>query len=183
MNPRRNWAQAFAKQAKADHEAYRVLEQTDPPLPRSQALHFLQMACEKLCKAHLCRSGTEPDITARTHARIAKILPTVFKSQYASLRAEGPRSGSNLMKRVAHLAREIELLSPAVDDDGARPDNCEYPWEGRTAEKDGSRTLHVPADHPFSNLSFLEEHVGVMLLKMIPVAIDDLLANHEPPAS
>jgi hypothetical protein len=43
-----------------------------------------------------------------------------------------------------HLAREIELLSPAVTDDGQRPDNCEYPWE------DAGAQLHVPLDWTFA---------------------------------
>jgi hypothetical protein len=34
-----------------------------------------------------------------------------------------------MMPRIRQLAREIELLSPAVKRDGQREDNCEYPWE------------------------------------------------------
>ena len=44
------WAQAFARQAESDLHVYDVLV-TDPSLPACHRLHYLQMACEKLCKA------------------------------------------------------------------------------------------------------------------------------------
>ncbi|MGP0063486.1 MAG: hypothetical protein ACLQGP_07810 [Isosphaeraceae bacterium] len=44
------------------------------------------------------------------------------------------------MNHAHYLAREIEVLAPAVKRGGQRPDNCEYPWE------DDAGTLHVPLD-------------------------------------
>jgi hypothetical protein len=34
-----------------------------------------------------------------------------------------------VMVHIRHLAKEIEVLNPAVRRDGQRLDNCEYPWE------------------------------------------------------
>jgi len=54
------WGKAFAKQALADFDAWNEL-QDNPAVPSSQKLLFLQMACEKLCKAHLCKQpGADP---------------------------------------------------------------------------------------------------------------------------
>ena len=70
---------------------------------------------------------------------------------------------------IRQLAREIDLLAPAVDDDGRRPDNCEYPWE------DDRGVLHVPAEHGFGGLGTLHRHrAGSTLLKIILAAVAEL---------
>jgi hypothetical protein len=66
-----NWAQAFARQAASDLDARDVLV-CDTSLPACHALHFLQMACEKLCKASMISAGTDPMQVQRSHASIAK---------------------------------------------------------------------------------------------------------------
>ena len=56
MIPIEAWRIAYAKQALADlHAREKLLEHSE--LPDCQQLHFLQMACEKLCKAYLCGQG------------------------------------------------------------------------------------------------------------------------------
>jgi hypothetical protein len=50
-----NWGEAYATQALADFEAWNEFRKNAGIAP-CQKLHFLQMACEKLCKAHLCNS-------------------------------------------------------------------------------------------------------------------------------
>lgn len=72
------------------------------------------------------------------------------------------------MKQVKNLSREIELLAPTVDSQ-RRPDNCEYPWE------DAQGSVIVPAEYAFTTLSLLSEQAGQELLKIIPLAIDELL--------
>ena len=44
-------------------------------------LHFLQMACEKLCKAHLIQRGTPPRDLQGSHGYIANPLPVVIREQ------------------------------------------------------------------------------------------------------
>jgi hypothetical protein len=63
------------------------------------------------------------------------------------------------------LAREIELLSPAVNDGGKRKDNCEYPW-------DYGGKINVPAEWPFANLDLLTALAGRSILKRIREAIE-----------
>jgi hypothetical protein len=57
------WGRAYARQAKADLDAWDHLQGSI--LPECQKLHFMQMACEKLAKAHLCKAGTPPRRLAR----------------------------------------------------------------------------------------------------------------------
>ena len=98
------------------------------------------MACEKLAKAHLCRAGSDPDSLLSSHAYITKVLPRVVLNQ---LSLSNPGNSEWVRVHSAHLAREIELLAPAVKRGGRRPDNCEYPWE----EPDGR--VRCPIDWVF----------------------------------
>ncbi len=161
------WQHAYARQAKADWAAYEVLLAA-PHLPQCQSLHFLQMTCEKLCKAYLCSHKVEPRFLQTSHGFIAGNLPEIFKDQRrrSKLRPLNPRS--TLVRQVNNLSREIELLAPTVDS-VRRPDNCEYPWE------DGAGGVVAPAEHPFATLSLLSEAAGQELLGIVPFAIDELL--------
>jgi len=103
-----------------------------------------------------------------SHAYTAKNLPEMFFAQRAHLRRRPQRRFSALMKQVKNLSREIELLAPTVDSQ-RRPDNCEYPWE------DAQGSVIVPAEYAFTTLSLLSEQAGQELLKIIPLAIDELL--------
>lgn len=161
-----DWTQAYARQSRADFDAWNALAEHKELAP-SQRLHFLQMACEKLCKAHLCKGGAEPTILAGSHAYIAGTLPVIVRQQFALL--TGKRSRAGLMKHVKHLSREIELLAPAVDDGGRRPDNCEYPWEDHTGQ------LHVPAEHSFPALRLLTAPAGRTFLKTVRAAMEALV--------
>jgi hypothetical protein len=75
---------------------------------------------------------------------------------------------------VEHLAREIELLAPAVKRGGKRPDNCEYPWQ------DAAGNVWVPAEHRFPTLDLVTPQ-GILFLKLIETAIDDLRRPAPPP--
>jgi hypothetical protein len=166
MSSNKEWSSAFARQAKADLETRKVLL-TSPGVPRSQLLHFLQMACEKLAKAHIYHTGNVPDDIQRSHAHIAKYLPEILKDVYIHRHRKTP-SGA-LFKEFRRLAREIELLAPTVQAGGNRPDNCEYPWE------DVRGRLHIPAEHGFPELK-LETPIGAEMLKLLPIAIAEVLS-------
>ena len=98
---------AYAQQALADFNAYNHLQGSG--LPECQSLHFLQMTCEKLAKAYLCRSGSEPSDLMGSHAYTAKVIPLVLRDQM-----EIQNTADSLVKAVTqlarHLSREIELL-------------------------------------------------------------------------
>ncbi len=162
-----DWQRAFALQAKADFEIWDELKDCQHAL-QCHRLHFLQMACEKLAKAHLCETGAEPHAIQQSHAYIAKSLPRIAKHHVTRRKGHLRKHGS-LFKKIRHLAREIELLAPAVDDGGRRQDNCEYPWELANGE------LRIPAEHSFPNLSLLREPAGRTLLKVVREAVAQLL--------
>lgn len=168
MSTSAQWQQGFARQSAADFTMWSRL-QTAKDVPECHKLHFLQMACEKLSKAHLCQAGADPYSLQASHAYIAKQLPIVVKEQMRRLTGRDLRKFNPRMKQVKLLCREIELLAPSVDDGGRRPDNCEYPWE----LSDGM--LRVPTEHNFPGLSLLRGPVGQTLLKCVNEAIAGLV--------
>ena len=58
------WACGFARQAQADFQTFERLQAM--PVPECHKLQFLQMACEKLVKAHLC-DGSSGRSTVCSH--------------------------------------------------------------------------------------------------------------------
>jgi hypothetical protein len=152
-----DWRRGYAKQALADLRAREALLDR-PELPDCQQLHFLQMACEKLCKAYLCGLGVDPQSLQTSHAYITAQLPAIARQQFVP---------GWVTQAIRVLARKIELLAPAVSDAGRQPANCEYPWVG----PDGS--VRVPCEHNFG-LNLLYDKVGRHLLKVIYTAVADL---------
>jgi hypothetical protein len=162
-----DWRIAYARQARADLLTRDQLDgSASPPC---QSLHFLQMGCEKLAKAFLCAAGSDPSSLQGSHAYVAKQLPLVARSQ---LEDEGAKPGPirDVVRFVKRLAREIELLAPAVDDGGRRPDNCEYPWE------DSAGRVRIPADFTFAVEALLREPSGKKALRILQRAADRLSA-------
>ncbi|HTU88861.1 MAG TPA: hypothetical protein VMF69_02080 [Gemmataceae bacterium] len=162
------WAAAYARQADADFKTFETLQSL--PIPPCHQLQFLQMACEKLVKAHLCGEGTEPGTLQQSHAYIAKTLPKVLRQQALYVNFRGPKA-KEALKRAAHLAKEIELLAPAVKRGGKRLDNCEYPWE------DAKGRLHTPLDWTFQPSQLVVLPAGRTTLKLIRGAINRLLPS------
>ena len=153
------WSRAYARQAQADLEAREAL--LGATVPACQHLHFLQMACEKIAKAHRCLGGADPETLMHGHGFAAKVLPQVAREllRRSTFVADLQVKHVGIEAMVRQLAREVDLLAPAVDDDGRRPDNCEYPWE------DAGGALHVPAEHGFGSLETLHRHrAGVTFL-------------------
>jgi hypothetical protein len=141
--PPLTWSQAYARQSLADLDAYDRLKGAKD-LPVCQSLHFLQMACEKLVKAHLSAAGSDPDDLKTSHAYIAKNLVIVLRTRVARLIPEEREQSRWLLDWLPPVAREIELLAPAVKAGGSREANCEYPW----ADPDGSgRCAARPSTH------------------------------------
>ncbi len=166
MTTSADWSVGFARQADADFRTFQLLQISD--VPECHKLHFLQMACEKLVKAHLCGAGTEPSTIQASHAFVAKFLPRVLDQYALSLNFSNARA-REILKQTRHLAQEVEILAPALKRGGQRPDNCEYPWE------DNAEQLHVPLDWTFPPSRLIVERGGPTILKLIRGAIDSLL--------
>jgi hypothetical protein len=166
MADRTAWAIGYARQAQADFRSFENLQAI--PGPECHKLQFLQMACEKLVKAHLCVEGANPADLQASHAYVARTLPVVLRQQAGSINYGGAAARTTL-KRARLLAAEVEVLAPAVTRNGQRPDNCEYPWEDAAGE------IHVPLDWTFAPSELLVQHAGRMALKLIVGAIDRLV--------
>jgi len=167
-----DWAIAFARQADADFRAWELYEMhPEAVAAECHKLLFLQMACEKLCKAYLIRSGTPPEVLQGSHGCVANPLPVVIKRQILAL-GRNPSKMRGVLAQVRHLAEEIEVLNPAVRRDGRRPDNCEYPWEaeGRVSS---------PLDRTFQPLRLVVAPAGRTFIKLIRAAIDGLINELE----
>lgn len=134
-----DWARAYAKQALSDLDMRERLALTNAP--KCHRLHFLQMAAEKACKAHLTAKNGHENVR-KTHAYVERNLPIMARVFFRG------NSGSSAirvreMAEIRRLAHEIQVLAPACDDAGTRMDNSEYPWE------DGHGDVRVPCEYNF----------------------------------
>ncbi len=168
MSTSADWLGGYARQADADFRAWE-LYQRHPEAVASEChkLLFLQMACEKLCKAYLISTKAHPQTLQTSHGFIEKVLPVIVRQQIGEL-LRNPTAMRPFTQRVKYLAREIELLSPSVDRDRRRPDNCEYPWD------DVNGTLRSPLDWSFHPSELLLEPSGRTFLKLLRKAIDEI---------
>lgn len=169
MSAADDWFRAYARQADADFTTWQLLE-TRADIPQCQKLLFLQMACEKLCKAHLVSSGTPFARLQTSHGFVANPLPVIIRQEISFLGRDVRRMRA-VVASTRHLAQEIELLNPALERGGRRPDNCEYPWE------DDGGSVHSPLDHTFVPSQLLTAPQGRTILKLIRGAINRLLAQ------
>src|SRR5260370_18276396 len=90
MATNHEWANGYARQADADFKTFERL--TPLFVPDCHKLQFLQMACEKLVKAHLCASGHDPATLQRSHAFIRAHLVTVLRQVAALLNFTRPKA-------------------------------------------------------------------------------------------
>jgi len=160
------WSVGYARQADVDFKTFEAMQSM--LVPQCHKLQFLQMACEKLVKAHLCGEGTEPVALQTSHAYVANTLPVVLRQQAIFVNFSGGKA-REVLRHARHLAQEIDVLAPAVKRGGQRPDNCEYPWE------DSGATLHVPMDWAFQPSQLIVLPAGRTILKLIRGAIDRIL--------
>ncbi len=166
----RRKSRAFARQASADYETFRLLSLQRDKVPECHRLQFLQMACEKLCKAHEFRSTRPRADLERSHQVIEHFLPTIAR-QLVNRSGRRPRNSAGLMADVRRLARAIEQLTPSVVKAGTMAANCEYPWVLGDA-------VLSPLDYPFPLLDLLNRPSGVAFVtKLLPDAIRALLPD------
>ncbi len=163
-----SWARAYARQARSDLEAREQLLRNER-LPVCHHLHFLQMAAEKLCKAHLSAQGQPQDVLETSHAFIAGPLPLNVR-QVIARDAQKLQRDTWVVAAIRKLSRQIELLHPQVDDKRRVPSNGVYPWMAATG------VVLAPRDHAFE-MSLLHEKAGATLLKIMVAVADELIAG------
>lgn len=161
-----DWARGYARQADADLKAWERYERIpQAAVAECHKLLFLQMACEKLCKAHVLRAGIQnPEDVQTSHGFIAKHLPTIMRQEIATSN-EFPKNLKWALAQLRQFSGEIEILNPAMTRDNKRPDNCEYPWEA------GGKVLS-PLDHQFTPTRLLTAQYGRTFLRLLRRAID-----------
>lgn len=167
MGDASDWSRAYARQAEADLATWERLLR-DRTVPECHRMIFLQMACEKLAKAHLCRIGGKIERLQSSHIGTAKTLPAIILQRLVPT-----RKGSDTRRILAYsrqLCGEIEMLAPSIHREGRRPDNCEYPWEDR----DGR--IYSPLDWSFTPADLLLAPIGPTFLKLVKEAVAELLA-------
>lgn len=163
-----DWVKAYASQADKDFMAWELYEKhPEAVAAECHKLQFLQMACEKLCKAHLIQRGTSPRYLQASHGYIASPLPVVLREQMRRMR-RNLDGMQGVLRQIRHLANEIELLNPAMSRDGQRPDNCEYPWEA------GDDVIS-PLNWSFTPSRLCKAQAGRTFLKLLREAINSLL--------
>ena len=171
----KEWSNAYARQAKADFMTYQALESLRSEavlgwsIPICHKLQFLQMACEKLAKAHLCTRGTAPASLQASHAYISKVLPVVIRQEMVAVNFRG-KSAKNLGSFAATSCARNLVASPSVRRGGQRPDNCEYPCEDIDG-RDTSLSLGS-----FCSAQLIAQPAGRSMLKLIQSA-DERLAT------
>ena len=170
MNLSTDWARGYARQADADLRAHALYAaHPEAMASRCHSLLLLQMSCEKLCKAHLIQAGKSAESLQKSHAYIAKHLPSILEWQMTS-RREPPGKIRSLLSKIREIAREIEVLNPSVNRGGLRQDNCEYPWES-------GEMIHSPLDHRFEIFKLVRFPAGIVFLKLLRLAINDHLKS------
>lgn len=160
------WARGYALQALSDLSAREAL--TIAQAEKCHRLHFLQMAAEKSCKAHLAAANGHENVR-KTHACVARNLPILARHFYPPINGDNRISKWEIAE-IRRLAREIELLAPACDDGDVRRDNSEYPWE------DGSGRVRIPCDYNFPGIDDGSRAI-VRLIRLIRTAAESHAAR------
>lgn len=151
----RQWARAYARQAISDLNVREMLARSGTE--KCHRLHFLQMAAEKMCKAHLVIVNGH-DGLKKSHAYVEGTLPAIAR-QYRMPQWE--------FQAVRKIARQIQLLAPACTDNDARPDNSEYPWQ------DAQKAIRTPCLYSFPEIDDGPENkIFVRLTRLIRTAAE-----------
>ena len=116
----------FLVQARSDFYVFQILrdEWRKATIPACHALHYLQMATEKLGRARAWRHG----IAITSHAGFRAFLNDLQSNrdtQNSLGYAKQNESWTHLIRKFGPLALSIESLAPAISRDIPNP---EYPW-------------------------------------------------------
>jgi hypothetical protein len=166
------WARSYAIQALSDLDAREKL--ADANAKKCHRLHFLQMAAEKTCKAHLTWENGH-DTVRKSHAYVARVFPIIARVFYPRINDNNQINQWEL-SAITRFAREIELLALACDDGDLRRDNSEYPWE------DARGDICTPCEYNFPNIDDGSRTI-IRMIRLIRTAAESysrpqLTTNH-----
>jgi homoserine dehydrogenase len=113
----KNWAKSYAKQALSDLRARESLVSANAD--KCHRLHFLQMAAEKACKAHMVTMNGH-DSVRKSHAYVAGILPVIARQFFTVASNKNPISHWEI-REIRRLAREFRVSTNFPASTMARP--------------------------------------------------------------
>jgi hypothetical protein len=157
----REWARAYARQALSDLHIRDLLAEAGAE--KCHRLHYLQMAAEKTCKAHLTMGNGHGSLR-KTHAYVETVLPVIARHFYASIGTQShlPVWQTEAVKRLAH---EIEVIAPGCDAGDVREDNSEYPWI------DGHGEVRIPCEYGFPGIDDGDRTI-LLLIRLMRAAAE-----------
>lgn len=164
---RDEWSRAYAKQGASDLSTYQVLRERQ--VHPCHWLHYLQMASEKIAKAHQFRH-TYKDIESllTQHQGLIEFINTYYRSPEMKARFAGREEQLRSMQRdLTAFAAELQKLAPAVDREKS-PSNAEYPWSNGV-------TLTVPCEHTYAMSASFSQDVRRRFVQTLKEASQDLL--------
>jgi len=159
------WSRAYAKQGLSDLNVRQTLA---TGFEVCHGLHYLQMAAEKICKAHMCMLQGHQVVNAKkSHQVIAKhlrLLANDFPRKHPDKEIR-----ESTIRAVRRFAKAIELLAPAVHQAHTREDNCEYPWQSKTG-------VQIPCEYKFPQFDGVERFL-VPVIRLLEQSAREILAS------
>ena len=156
--------EAFLTQARSDWEVCLDLMHRRKAWPACHALHYLQMAVEKIAKAAICADDSPPPRTHAVSGRLVQLLQTPAVARHLGFEADRMGAYRALLLAVSPLFAEIERLHPAVPA-GTQGPNVEYPWPVQPSSEDSEWV--APASHPFDLAERLRQGNGARLMDLL----------------
>ena len=145
----------FLVQARSDFMVFQFLRRADS-FPSCHALHYLQMATEKLGKAYAYGQSD----SQYTHKALVRFLRTLGHNRQAQRQLGFERrtqQWKNALKKSTEIAFEVEILAPKLAQNGPNP---EYPWPPHDPR-------FAPAEHAFALWDELRSEGGRRFLELI----------------
>jgi hypothetical protein len=130
-----SWSTAFRKQAQSDFELYLLINK-DPKVPMCHHLHYLQMALEKIAKAHY--HGKPP----QSHYKVVDYMLQKIGETDLLAKRYGWTSKTQFKNAVARIRPMLDLLQSLVPQQDEEKVNAEYPWRG-------SEGVVVPCEYDY----------------------------------
>jgi hypothetical protein len=169
--------EAFQRQARSDFQVFELLHRQHlGEVSECHALHYLQMATEKLAKAAFIALDVRPE-DRYSHVAFSLIPQHLSRRDVAhALGWTDFRRYQAFLRWARPLFREIDELNPGVgpQQPGGGPQegpNVEYPWRSRDAA--GELVWEAPADHDFGLLARLRRDAnGLALLHFVRTLLE-----------
>ena len=121
-----NQQRLFLIQARSDYQVFAILTEKwkKSNLPACHALHYLQMATEKLAKARFWKHG-RTGMTHRVFKSFFETLPSDPRAQKAAGYGGKNEQWKAIIRASTQFAEAIQELVPRQENQGPNP---EYPW-------------------------------------------------------